>query len=68
MRYLAGPPLLARSFERLDVDQLGAGASPALRKEVKRAAARARKRTSDRALPRFTEQRDGPAASCRTRR
>jgi uncharacterized protein (DUF2252 family) len=59
VRYLADQPLLARSFERLDVDQLGAGASPALRKEVKRAARRARRRTSDRALPRFTEQRDG---------
>ncbi|HST66456.1 MAG TPA: DUF2252 domain-containing protein, partial [Mycobacteriales bacterium] len=59
VRYLADQPLLARSFERLDVDQLGAGASPALRKEVKRAAKRARRRTSDRALPRFTEQRDG---------
>jgi uncharacterized protein (DUF2252 family) len=59
VRYLADEPLLARSFERLDVDQLGAGASPALRREVKRAARQARKRTSDRALPRFTEQRDG---------
>src|SRR3954469_5018599 len=38
VRYLADQPLLARSFERLDVDQLGASASPALRKEVKRAA------------------------------
>jgi uncharacterized protein (DUF2252 family) len=59
VRYLADQPLLARSFERLGVDQLGAGASTALRKEVKRAAQQARKRTSDRALPRFTEQRDG---------
>ena len=59
VRHLADEPLLARSFERLGVDQLGAGASPALRKEVKRAVRRARKRTSDRALPRFTEQRDG---------
>jgi uncharacterized protein (DUF2252 family) len=60
VRYLADQPLLARSFERLDVDQLGAGASArTMRKEVKRAAKRARRRTSDRALPRFTEQRDG---------
>ena len=59
VRYLADQPLLARSFERLDVDQLGAGASPTMRKEVKRAVKRARRRTSDRALPRFTEQRDG---------
>ncbi len=59
LRHLAEEPLLARSFERLDVDQLGSGASPALRKEVERAARRARRRTSDRALPRFTEVRDG---------
>ena len=59
IRYLADQPLLARSFERLDVDQLGAGASRGMREEVKRAVRRARKRTSDRALPRFTEQRDG---------
>jgi len=59
VRYLADEPLLARSFERLDVDQLGAGASSTMRKEVKRAAKRARRRTSDRALPRFTEQRGG---------
>jgi uncharacterized protein (DUF2252 family) len=59
VRYLADQPLLARSFERLDVDKLGAGASPGLRKEVERAVRRARRRTSDRALPRFTEQRAG---------
>ena len=57
--YLAEQPLLARSFERLDVDQLGSDASKALRPEVERAARRARRRTSDRALPRFTEQREG---------
>jgi uncharacterized protein (DUF2252 family) len=57
--YLADQPLLTRSFERLDVDQLGAGASATMRKEVKRAVRQARRRTSDRALPRFTEQRDG---------
>jgi uncharacterized protein (DUF2252 family) len=59
VRYLADQPLLTRSFERLDVDQLGAGASATMRKEVKRAVRQARRRTSDRALPRFTEQRDG---------
>jgi uncharacterized protein (DUF2252 family) len=57
LRHLAEEPLLARSFERLDVDQLGA--SKGLRREVKRAAKQARRRTSDRALPRFTEVRDG---------
>ena len=30
-----------------------------LRQEIKRAAKRARRRTSDRALPRFTQQHDG---------
>jgi uncharacterized protein (DUF2252 family) len=59
LRTLADRPLLARSFERLDVDQLGVGASPGLRKEVQRAVRQARRRTSDRALPRFTEERDG---------
>ncbi|HZB50702.1 MAG TPA: DUF2252 domain-containing protein, partial [Mycobacteriales bacterium] len=59
LRHLADQPLLARSFERLDVDQLGESATPALRKEVERAARRARRRTSDRALPRFTEEREG---------
>jgi uncharacterized protein (DUF2252 family) len=59
VRYLADLPLLARSFERLDVDQLGADSSEGLRKEVHRAAKRARKRTSDRALPRFTEEHEG---------
>ena len=59
LRRLADEPLLARSFERIGVDQLGEGAGDALKREVKRAAKRARKRTSDRALPRFTEQRGG---------
>ena len=59
IRHLADQPLLARSFERLDVDQLGSGASPGLRKEVEAAVRRARRRTSDRALPRFTETRGG---------
>ena len=59
LRTLADMPLMARSFERLDVDQLGATASLGLRREVERAARRARRRTSDRALPRFTEHRDG---------
>src|ERR687898_252549 len=59
LRTLADMPLMARSFERLDVDQLGATASLGLRREVERAVRRARRRTSDRALPRFTEHRDG---------
>jgi uncharacterized protein (DUF2252 family) len=60
--HLADQPLLARSFERLDVDRLRAAATRAnFRDEIERAARRARRRTSDRALPRFTEQRDGTA-------
>jgi uncharacterized protein (DUF2252 family) len=57
---LAERPLLARSFDRMDVDRLRAVATKAsFREEIDRAAHRARRRTSDRALPRFTEQRDG---------
>ncbi len=60
MAYLAEQPLLARSYERLDLDRLRTTATrDPLRKEIKRAAERARRRTSDRALPRFTQQRDG---------
>src|ERR1700678_3470829 len=57
---LAAAPLLARSYQRLDVDHLRQSTTDqALRAEIKRAAARARKRTSDRALPRFTAEPDG---------
>lgn len=60
VRLLADQPLLSRSYQRLDVDRLAEGATDKrLRAEIKRAADRARKRTSDRALPRFTEERDG---------
>jgi uncharacterized protein (DUF2252 family) len=60
--HLADQPLLARSFDRLDVDRLRSAASKAsFRDEIERAARRARRRTSDRALPRFTERRDGTA-------
>jgi uncharacterized protein (DUF2252 family) len=60
--HLAAQPLLARSFDQLDLDRLRAAASKAsFRDEIERAARRARRRTSDRALPRFTEQRDGTA-------
>jgi uncharacterized protein (DUF2252 family) len=58
--HLAEQPLLARSFDRMDVDRLRAAATKAgFRSEIDRAAERARRRTGDRALPRFTEQRDG---------
>ena len=57
---LASTPLLARSYQRLDVDHLQQSTTDkSLRAEIRRAAARARRRTSDRALPRFTSQRDG---------
>jgi uncharacterized protein (DUF2252 family) len=58
--YLAEQPLLARSYERLDLDRLRLTTrQPGLRNEIERAAQQARRRTSDRALPRFTEERDG---------
>ena len=57
---LADQPLLARSFQRLDLDRLHASASDSsLRREIVRAARRARSRTSDRALPRFTQEHEG---------
>jgi uncharacterized protein (DUF2252 family) len=60
VRQLADEPLLSRSYERLDVDRLqNQTADGGLRRELDRAARRARQRTSDRALPRFTEQHEG---------
>ena len=61
VRALADTPLLARSYQRLDADRLPQrrAMGKSLRAEIKRAAARARRRTSDRALPRFTSERDG---------
>jgi uncharacterized protein (DUF2252 family) len=60
VRLLAEQPLLSRSYQRLDVDQLIANtAHPSLKAEIDRAARRARSRTSDRALPRFTEEHEG---------
>lgn len=51
-------PLLDRSFQRLDGDQLRKLAqTKGLRKRIKKASRRAMSRTSDRALPRFTEER-----------
>jgi uncharacterized protein (DUF2252 family) len=57
---LAHEPLLARAYERIDVDRLRrtAGGS-SLREEIARAVKRARSRTSDRALPRFTVEHNG---------
>ncbi|TFV71881.1 DUF2252 domain-containing protein [Blastococcus sp. CT_GayMR19] len=60
LSHLAAQPLLARAYDRLNLDQLHRTAvGAAARREIAGAAARARRRTSDRALPRFTEQHDG---------
>jgi uncharacterized protein (DUF2252 family) len=59
VRHLADQPLMSRSYQRLDVDRLADESSGTLRQEIVRAARRARHRTSDRALPRFTEEVGG---------
>ena len=60
VRFLAEQPLLMRSYNRLDVERLHETATEkGLRDEIQRSAKRARNRTSDRALPRFTAERDG---------
>ncbi len=60
VRELSGTPLLARSYQRLDVDHLQETTShESLRAEIQRAVARARTRTSDRALPKFTREHEG---------
>ena len=58
--FLADQPLLMRSYNRVDVDRLHETATEkTLRAEIKRSAKRARDRTSDRALPRFTREHAG---------
>ena len=60
VRHLAEEPLLSRSYQRLDVDDLIKNtAHPSLKSEIELAARRARSRTSDRALPRFTVEQQG---------
>jgi uncharacterized protein (DUF2252 family) len=60
VRFLANEPLLLRSYNRLDVDRLHETATEkSLRGEIARAVKRARSRTSDRALPRFTKTHGG---------
>src|SRR6201992_2820287 len=60
VRALASTALLARSYQRLDVDHLRQSTKDkSLQAEIKRATARARRRTSDRVLPKFTRERDG---------
>jgi uncharacterized protein (DUF2252 family) len=57
---LAEQPLLNRSFERLDLERMRRTTSRrSLIGEIERSARRARTRTSDRALPRFTTRRGG---------
>jgi uncharacterized protein (DUF2252 family) len=57
---LAGQPLLARSFDRMDIDRMRQEmADWSLRAEIERAANLARLRTSDRALPKLTREREG---------
>jgi uncharacterized protein (DUF2252 family) len=57
---LSGQPLLARSFMTLDVARLRETVSEeSLRDDVERSAHRARKRTSDRALPKLTALEGG---------
>lgn len=57
VRQLAEQSLLYRSYQRLVVDQLVEDTGDkGLRAELRRAADRARRRTSDRAVPRFTEE------------
>ncbi|MFP5282289.1 MAG: DUF2252 domain-containing protein, partial [Actinomycetes bacterium] len=60
LRFLAAQPLLLRSYNRLDVGRLHETATEkSLRDEIERSAKRARSRTSDRALPRFTQEHEG---------
>lgn len=57
MHDLAEQPLFGRSFNRLDVSRLKRTVrNETLRSEIGRAVAVARKKTSDRALPRFTTE------------
>ncbi len=60
VNFLAEEPLLMRSYNRLDVKRLHKTAKKkTLRAEIDRSAKRARHRTSDRALPRFTREHEG---------
>jgi uncharacterized protein (DUF2252 family) len=60
VNFLAEQPLLLRSYNRLDVKRLHETATEkSLRAEIARSARRARNRTSDRALPRFTREHEG---------
>jgi uncharacterized protein (DUF2252 family) len=57
---LAGQPLLARSFNRMDIDRMRQElADWSLRAEIERSANLARRRTTDRALPKLTREQEG---------
>lgn len=57
---LADRPLFERAFNRIDLDRLTSkDLNPKLLKEIKRAAAKAMRRTSDRALPKFAQESEG---------
>lgn len=57
---MADQPLLQRSYSRMDADRLSDSTGDRnLKFEIERAAKKARSRTSDRALPRFTEEHQG---------
>lgn len=60
LAHLAEIPLLARSFLRVDLARLAETViEPSLRDEVERSAAKARQRTSDRALPKLVRSHEG---------
>lgn len=60
LRELADQPLLSRSFQRVDLQRLRSSTTDAaLHEGIEKAARRARKRTSDRALPRFAHEEGG---------
>jgi len=60
IRKLSHQPLLERSFDRLAVEQLPKNASDGdLLRAIEGSADRARRRTSDHALPRFTREHKG---------
>lgn len=57
--FLSKQPLLWRAFNRLEVDELHATATEdSLRREIKRQVKAARRRTSDRTLPKYTSGDD----------
>lgn len=57
VRHLADEPLLKRSYDRLDAERMHeSDVDKHLREEIRRSAERARRRTSDRALPKLVKE------------